>query len=153
METDSFGNKSLIQPMRRLSIHSRGSVSSWAGGAWGGGIFCIFPCSQCVLIKLPKASSRSQGLKLFPKKFPIAPQIYQGYIGEHICFYFATRVQRGASIGECPNFPKKLPIVPYWGGQSIWLLQRKSCDHTHELIIINHTMYLEYGDKLTRSIG
>jgi hypothetical protein len=28
--------------------------------------------------------------------------------GEYICFYFPTRVQRGASTGECPMFLNKL---------------------------------------------
>jgi hypothetical protein len=30
--------------------------------------------------------------------------------GEHICFYFATGVQKGASIGGMANVPKTLLI-------------------------------------------
>jgi hypothetical protein len=44
-------------------------------------------------------------------------------MGEHICFYFVTGVQRGASIGECPMFQKHCLM-----GQSMWLLQNKIKD-------------------------
>jgi hypothetical protein len=69
----------------------------------------------------------------FLKMFPIAPQFYPVrfaqssilmYINrkcilkeEHICFYFATRVQKGALRRGMANVPKKLFI-----GQSTWLL-------------------------------
>jgi hypothetical protein len=37
-----------------------------------------------------------------------------------------------------PNVPKKSMM-----GQSIWLLQKKkSCEHTHELINMNPTIYI-----------
>jgi hypothetical protein len=39
--------------------------------------------------------------------------------GEHICFYFATRVQKGAPSGGMDNVPKTLLI-----GQSTWLLHQ-----------------------------
>ncbi len=79
------------------------------------------PCSQGVPTRIPKGS---QVPKLFPKMFPIAPQIYpiwfaqsstlmfinwkrEIYTREHNSDYFATWVaQRQASIGECPDFPK-----------------------------------------------
>jgi len=66
----------------------------------------------------------SKGSPAVPNTFPIAPQIYPIWfaqsstfmvyklkkvsllIGECICFYFVTGVQRGASIGECPMFQK-----------------------------------------------
>jgi len=46
------------------------------------------------------------------------------------------KVQRGASIGECPMFQKS-----WWCGQLMWLLykrKKKRYEHIHELINMNH---------------
>jgi hypothetical protein len=87
-----------------------------------------------------------------PKTFPIAPLIYPIWyaqkfnshasnlkrwdIGEHFCFYFVTGVERGASIGDCPMCPKTW----WWANQYGCFKTRKSCECTHELINMNHTM-------------
>jgi hypothetical protein len=65
---------------------------------------------------------------LFLKTFPIAPQIYPIWFaqkfnshvyklkrwaeGKYISFYFATGIQRCASIGECPIVPKNFVDRP-----------------------------------------
>jgi hypothetical protein len=86
--------------------------------------------------------------------FPIAPgfypmwfaqsstPIYINYKGEiqgcTFVFILQLGVKRGASIGGMPNVSKKVLV-----GQSIWLLskrKRKSCEHTHDLINMNHTL-------------
>jgi hypothetical protein len=116
------------------------SCSQWEGSSctyewspilfvWENEFLGFFPCSQSVLIMFPWDSQRSQDVAL-----PIKPQIYPIWffcpkfnsrvyklnrwaIEEHICSYIGSAggggVQRGASIGECPIFPKKL-VVGQW---------------------------------------
>jgi hypothetical protein len=63
--------------------------------------------------------------------FPVYKQKSRG---AHL-FLFPKWVQRGASIGDMPNVPKKLLM-----GQSIWLPENKikGSERTHDLI--NRTM-------------
>jgi hypothetical protein len=74
MVTNSFGNKSFVQPMRRrLNIHSRGLqfFSFWRGRE---GIFLV---SFYIPNVLPSCSHViPQVPKLFLNMFPIAPQVY-----------------------------------------------------------------------------
>jgi len=76
MVTDSFGNKSFMHPMRRLSMPFGGDqFFSLRRGE--GAIFGFFPCSQCVLNLLFSGSQRvPQVPKLFLQTFPIAPQFH-----------------------------------------------------------------------------
>lgn len=94
--------------------------------------------------------------KLFLKTFPIAPSIYPiwfapsstlyinwkgGAIGEHICFYFATRVKKNASIEECPMFQS----FQWWANQyGSFKRKWKSCECTHDLINMNHYKVLVF---------
>jgi hypothetical protein len=99
----------------------------------GGGIFTFFPlfpsCSLCVPMRFSDFPSCS------PKTFPIAPQLYPIWfaqsstlmyrnwkrwtLGSTFVFFLQLVIQRGASIGEYPMFPKN-----WWMGQSIWPLQK-----------------------------
>jgi hypothetical protein len=59
METNSFGNKSLMQPMRRLSMHSwEVQFFSFWGDRQSVGIYLFWfqSCSQQVLKGLPSCS-------------------------------------------------------------------------------------------------
>ncbi len=61
MVTNSFGDRTFMQPMGRLSMHSKCldffSFKFWVGaGAGGKGFFSFFLCSQNVLIKFPMSS-------------------------------------------------------------------------------------------------
>jgi hypothetical protein len=137
--TNSFGNKSFMCPLRRLSMYSWWALffPFWGGVGWGKLFFCFssfFPmCSQHFLIKFSKGSQSVP--KWVPQDVPNSTSILSHTVcpefnshvyklkmyaeGEHICFYFATGVQRGASIGGMANVPKTLLI-----GQSTWLLYR-----------------------------
>jgi hypothetical protein len=83
--------------------------SFWVPG-WRG-IFSFFPL-------FPICSH--QVFELFPEMFPMAPRFYAYWFAHnstpmsinwnlegHVCFYFATRVQRPASITGMPNVPQK----------------------------------------------
>jgi hypothetical protein len=105
----------------------------------------------------------------FPDMFPIAPGFYHiwfapkfnspciwskmvksrgahlfivcnwgSYLLTYLQFSVIKWIQRGASIGDMPNVPKQLLM-----GQSTWLLfkKRKSCEPTHDLINMNHTIH------------
>jgi hypothetical protein len=108
-----FANKSFMQPMGRLSMHSwtiQFFVFFCLQGP-GRGIFCVFPWFSMILMMF-----RQEFPNVFPRMFPIAPGFYpiwfaqssHGYkltrwnLGECICFYFATGIQRGA----CAMFQK-----------------------------------------------
>jgi len=71
MVTISFGNRNFIQPLGRLSMHSKCldffSFKFWVGEKV---FFFIFLCSQHVSFKFPMGSH--QVLNMFPM-FPIAP--------------------------------------------------------------------------------
>jgi hypothetical protein len=71
--TNSFGNKSLMNAMRRLDMHSWWEFFP-LGVGWGEVIlvfFSVFPtCSNHVPMSSPKF------LSCYPKAFPIAPQFY-----------------------------------------------------------------------------
>ncbi len=91
---------------------------------WGDWFF--FPCSQCVPMGLPKLFPQdvpNSTSKLFysvcPKSNSDVHKLRRRIIGEHICFYFVTRIQKGASIRVRPMFPKTLVMC-----QSMWLLQK-----------------------------
>jgi hypothetical protein len=113
---------SLGQKWRHTVLETKVSCSQWEGSAftlgvqfssWGGGgregFFAFFPVPN---VFLSSSQRLAQGLKLFTQDVPNSTSdLSRWAIGEHICFYFAIRVQRGVSIGECPNVPKKLPTV------------------------------------------
>jgi hypothetical protein len=61
-----FEKKNFMQSIRR---HSMDSVF-FCLAEGGGGYFCFFPCSQMCSHGVPQVP------KLFPKTFPIAPQLY-----------------------------------------------------------------------------
>jgi hypothetical protein len=119
MVTNSFGNKSFMQPTRRLNIHSWGVQFFFF---WGGGWAGFF--SPLVLNMFSWSSHGvPQGPKLFLGTFPIAFHFYphtvcpkfnshvyklkRQAIGEHNYFYFVTRGwKRCFYWGECPMFQK-----------------------------------------------
>ncbi len=74
MVTDSFGNRNFMQPMGRLSMHSKCldffSFKFWVGaaGGVGEGFFSFFFYSQHVPFKFPTYSH--QVPNLFPKGVP-----------------------------------------------------------------------------------
>jgi hypothetical protein len=56
----------------------------------------------------------------------------------HICFYFATGGQRGASTGGMPNVPKT--IVDGSLNTAPLKTEKKSCEGRHDLITMIDTM-------------
>jgi hypothetical protein len=79
MVTNSFGNRTFMQPMGRLSMHSKCldffSFKFWVSGGRWGGFFSFFLSSQHVLVKFP---SGSQYVPYVPYVFPkvsIAPHL------------------------------------------------------------------------------
>ncbi len=50
----------------------------------------------------------------------------------------------GEHMGEKTCFNWGMPSVPktLMMGHSIWFLHKKNCEHTHELINMNHTIYI-----------
>jgi hypothetical protein len=79
----------------------------------------FFPCSQCVPMRFPKLFAQDVPNSTSELFYAACPKSNsrRWIIGEHICFYFVTGVQKGASIGELPMFPKTLVMC-----QSMWLL-------------------------------
>jgi hypothetical protein len=83
----------------------------------------------------------------FPKMFPIAPAFYpiwftqsstSLYINYNPKIMLASILQPEVHLlGAVPNLPRKLLM-----GKSIWVLfkERKSCEHTHDLTNMNHTI-------------
>jgi hypothetical protein len=145
MVTNSFENRSLMQPMRFLWMHSW-----WAQFfPFGGGVEGVFsPCSQCVLIMFPWDSPRrpQQHLNFISCDLPKVQLSCTEKGGACICFYFATGVRGGASIEKCPTFQKK-----WWWAQSKWRLHKNKIKWkvwlTHELIIWYTTFYLNILNK------
>jgi hypothetical protein len=95
----------------------------------GGSSFVCLPCSQCVLNMFSSCSHEVlQVSKLFPKTFLIAPQFYPIWFAQSstliyiywkgrlyrntFVFILQQEVQRGASIGEWLNVPKKTADGP-----------------------------------------
>ncbi len=123
MVTNSFGNKFHAPNQKAQHALMIGPIFFLLGVRWMKLFFVFSPCPQCVLNMF---SSCSHGVpqvpKLFTNTFPITPQFYPIWFcpkfnshvytlkrqvkGVHICFYFATRVQRGLSIQKCPMFQK-----------------------------------------------
>jgi hypothetical protein len=102
----------------------------------------MFPmCSHCVLFMFHGVP---QVPKLFPKTFPIARQFYPIWFAQSSTFMYLNwkggllestfvsilqlRVKRGASIGECPMFPKYW----WWANECGFLVFKKKVQHTHE---------------------
>jgi len=58
MVRNSFGNRNFVQPMARLSMHSKCldyfSFKFWAGGEGGEGIFFIFSFFPTCSIQVPQ---------------------------------------------------------------------------------------------------
>jgi len=104
--TNSFGNKSFMQLMRRFSMHAWGVqfyfLERGGKGMGKGFLFSLvpsvfLPCSHKVPQVVPNNTSVLSHMVC--PKFNFC--IYK-LKSDHICFYFATGVQKGASIGECP---------------------------------------------------
>jgi len=74
MVTNNFGNRNLMQPMERFSMHSKCfdffSLKFWVGATrgWGKDFFSFFLYSQHVPFKFPSCSH--QVPNLFPKGVP-----------------------------------------------------------------------------------
>jgi hypothetical protein len=90
MVTTSFGNRNFIQPVGRLSMHSKCldffSFNLWVGGG-SGGFLSFFLCSQHVPFKFPMDSHQVLNVFLmFPmcssRVFPIAPWFNPIYFAE-----------------------------------------------------------------------
>jgi hypothetical protein len=74
MVTNNFENRNLMQPMGRLSMHSKCFdfifliLGEGGRGGWGKDFFSFFLCSQHVPFKFPTCSH--QVPNLFPKGVP-----------------------------------------------------------------------------------
>ncbi len=144
MMTNSFGNKKFHASIEKAQ-HAliMGPVFSFLRlGGMREVFFLVFlPFSQCVLNvfstffhQILKGFSSSQSVPKWVRQdvpnststlsLMVCPEFYSHVYKlemyakwEHICFYFATRVQKGAPTGGMDNVPKTLLI-----GQSTWLL-------------------------------
>jgi len=73
MVTNSFGNRNFMQPMGRLSMHSK-CLDFFAfkfGQGWGGRYFFIFPSFPICSLQVPNGFP--SGSQYVPYVFPIAP--------------------------------------------------------------------------------
>jgi hypothetical protein len=61
--------------------------------------------SQVVPQNFPNCTSVLSHM-VCPKFNPHVCKLKRGSIEEHFCFYLQLKVERGASIGECPMFQK-----------------------------------------------
>jgi len=130
MVTDSFGNKSFMHPMRRLSMPSWGD-QFFSLRSREGTIFWVLPLfsmhSQSVTVRFPKGSPSSQivppdvpnstsilPLMVCPKFNSDVCKLKMLPIEEHICFYFSTWGPKRYFCWGVPNVPKNLVT-----GQSI----------------------------------
>jgi hypothetical protein len=140
METNSFGNKSFMHPMRTLSMPSRGDqFFSLRRGK--GAIFWVLPLfamrSQSTIIRFPQGSPSSQivppdvpnstsilPLKVCPKFNSHVCKLKRLPIQEHICLYFSTWDPKRYFYWGMLNVLKKLVM-----GQSILPLPK----HTNKM--------------------
>jgi hypothetical protein len=85
------------------------------------GIFSFFPlfpmCSHQVFQRVPRDVPNGSSVLWIWFAQNSTPMYINWNLGEHICFYFATAVQRLASIGGMPDVPKIIvdgPIKRSW---------------------------------------
>jgi len=142
----SFRNRTFMQPMRKLSMHSWGVqfFFSFLQGRGGEGIFCFLPCSQCVPIKFPSVQ-----LPIAPWFYPIwfAQSSIPWYINwkggcykwAYLCLFCDLGSKELCLLGKCPMFQ----IFLWWANQYGPSQKNKivpECEHTHDLVNTNHTM-------------
>jgi len=153
MVTSSFGKRNFMQPMRRLSLHSwmvqffpfwRGL----AGGDMGFLFFPLFPSgSQSVLKCIPKDVPNSTWVlfhAVCPKFNSLVCKLKRWNPKVHICFYFATQGPKSCFYWGHAQSSKRIADGPI---NMALLKKRKSCEGTHDLINMNHTIV---GYKLRR---
>ncbi len=159
MVTDSFGNKSFMHPMRRLSMPSWGDqFFSLRRGE--GATFWVLPlfsmCSQSIILRFPKDSSSSQIVPPdVPNSTSILPlmvcpkcKLKRLPIEEHICFYFSTWGPKKYFYCEVPRVPK----IWLWANQYCPFQKTKiKCDHTHELINTMAMHFMVRSNKIMRN--
>jgi hypothetical protein len=141
-----FGNKSCMQPMRRLSWPSwRVQLFFFLEGA-GLGFFLFFPlisnvfplCSHQILKRFPKlffTMVPKQHLSFIPYGLPKVQLsvVWQAEkMGDRgsICVYFVTWGPKRCIYWRVPNIPKQLMM-----GQSIWLLKKKTKKKKREKVV------------------
>jgi hypothetical protein len=97
------------------------------------------PSSQVVPQDIPNNTSILSHM-VCPKFYSQVYKLKKWAKGEHICFYFVIKIQRGVFIGEGPMFQKQLVM-----GQSMCLLKKekeKRCECTNEQINMNHNVFI-----------
>ncbi len=127
MVTNSFGNKSSMQPMKGSAWTQEGSSSFLFGKERVGEVFLSFSLSPVMFLmyshKVPQVVPNITSLlshMLCPK---FNSQVYKtekvSHREHHICFYFATGSPKRLFYWGLPKVPKQLVM-----GQSIWPLQK-----------------------------
>ncbi len=119
MVTNSFGKRNSVQSMGRLNMHSWWTLFFHFEGGVGGIIFCVFPLFSMCYHHVPKCvpndvpnSTSVLSHTVCPKFNCLVYKLKRSNPRVDICFYFATVVQRGASIGGMPNVPKTFADGP-----------------------------------------